>query len=126
MLKYLAAVVLMALGVAAMPAQAQAAPPTAVVSWSAVAVFNDNTPITGAVTYNIYQAVQGGPSSKVQTGLTGLSFTITAGVTRGTTQCFTVTASANGIEGAQFAPPVCAAIPFLPPGVPTQVTVVIH
>lgn len=116
---FLAAFCALAVGVAC------AAAPTAVTSWTAPIANTDASPISGAVTYNLYQAVQGATLAKVQSAVTSTTVTVTAGLTPGSTQCFAVTAIANGIESAQ-SNVACAAIPFPTPNSPSQITVVIH
>lgn len=98
---------------------------TATVSWTAPLKNTDGSSIASTLTYNLYQAVQGASLKKVQTGLSSTAATVTDGLTPGTTQCFTVTAVANGAESAQSAT-ACSAIPFPTPGVPTQITVVVR
>lgn len=110
-------------------AAAQTTAHTAAVSWTAPATNTDGTAITGTLTYTLYQGTQPATGTatlaSVQTGITTASATVTAGLTPGTTQCFAVAATANGVASAQSAQ-ACAAIPFSTPGVPTQITVVIH
>lgn len=98
---------------------------TASLSWTAPTANVNGTPIAGAITYNVYQGVQGSALAKVQSALTATAATVTAGLTPGTTQCFAVTAVVNNIESAQSTT-ACAAVAFPIPGVPTQITVVIH
>lgn len=103
---------------------ALAAPPSAAVSWTAPTTNTDGSAIAGTVTYNLYQGLSGA-LVKVQSAVASTSTTVTTGLTAGTTQCFAVTAVANGMEGPQSTS-ACAAVPFSVPGAPTQVTVVIH
>jgi hypothetical protein len=82
------------------------------------------------LTYNVYQGQAGinGQATtltKVVSGIATNTTTISTGLTAGTTQCFAVTAVANTIESAQSLQ-ACSAIPYSTPGVPTQITVVIH
>lgn len=120
-----------ALILAAFSLVALAATPTANLSWTAVATDTNGNPLTGTVTYNVYQATQGTSActaaslAKVQTGVTATTATVTAGLTPGSTQCFAVTAVANGVEGGQ-SNIATAAIPFPTPGAPSQLTVVVH
>lgn len=112
---------------AALPAYAQTH--TAALAWTAPTTNTDGSAITGTITYNVYQATQTGTTAptlaKVQSGITGTTLTITAGLTPGTTQCFAVTAVVNAQESAQSAQS-CAAIPFSTPNSPSQITIVIH
>jgi hypothetical protein len=96
---------------------------TAALSWTGPTLNTDGSPVT-TLTYNIYQGLTGA-LVKVQSGVTTATATITAGLTPGTTQCFAVTAVEAGQESAQSTT-ACAAIPLPTPGVPTQITVVVH
>lgn len=102
-----------------------AAPPSAAVSWTAPTTNTDGSAIpAGSLTYNLYQGLTGA-EVKVQSALTAASTTVTTGLTAGTNQCFTVTAVEAGVESGPSAE-TCALIPKPVPGVPTQITVVIH
>jgi hypothetical protein len=103
---------------------ALAAPPQAVLTWTAPTTNSDGSAITATLTYNLYQGLTGA-LVKVQTGVATLSATITTGLTAGTSQCFAVSAVENGVEGAQ-SNTACATIPQQVPGQPTQITVVLH
>lgn len=74
----------------------------AVLTFQAPTAYTDATPIAPgtALTYNVYQALQGQPLAKVAT-ITATTTTITTGLTPGQTFCFAVTAVANGQESAQ-------------------------
>lgn len=98
-----------------------AAPPQAVLAWTAPVSNTDGSAIAGAVTYNIYQGLTGS-LVRVQSAVTASSVTITTGLTPGTSQCFAVTAVVGGIEGAQ-SNAACKAIPFPIPNAPTNLTV---
>lgn len=98
---------------------------TATVSWTAPTKNTDGSAITATITYNLYQGVQGSTLTKVQSNLATNSATVTAALTPGTTQCFTVTAVTNGVESAQSLS-ACTAIAFPTPGAPSQITVVVH
>ncbi len=117
--------IFLALLCASAAAIAAAAPPQAVLSWTAPTTNADGSAITSTLTYNVYQGVQGAALAKVQSGIATATATITTGLTAGSTQCFTVSAVANSLEGAQTTT-ACAAIPFPTPGVPTQITVIIR
>jgi hypothetical protein len=110
---------------AALLAAGVASAATASLSWTPPTANVDGSAITGTITYNVYQGVQGATPAKVQSALTTASATVTAGLTPGTTQCFTVTAVVNGVESAQ-SNSGCAAVSYPTPGAPTQITVVIH
>ncbi len=90
----------------------------AVLSWGAVTKDADGNALTG-VTYNVYQAAQGSTKTKVQTGVAAATFTVTSGLPNGTTQCFQVSASANGVEGA-LSNEACKTFPFREPAAPTD------
>jgi hypothetical protein len=92
--------------------------------WSAPLLNTDGSKATETLNYNLYQATQGKPLAKVQTGIAGLTTTITAGLTPGTTQCFAVSAlnTSTGGESAQTAP-VCVAIGQPVPGAPGGLTI---
>lgn len=85
----------------------QAAGPSAALAWVAPTTNTDGTAITVALTYNVYQgsAVSAAActlgSTPVQTGVSGTSLTITAGLADGTTACFAVTAVEGGVESAK-------------------------
>lgn len=99
---------------------------TASISWVAPTENSDGTPITGTLTYNLYQGTVppggGAPTmTKVQSGLTSPSATV-ASLTEGTTQAFAVTAIANGQESAMTALDDVV-IPLPTPNAPTGLTV---
>lgn len=104
---------------------AQAAP-TAVVTWAAPTVNTDGSTITATLAYNLYQGLQSaGTLTKVASSIAGLTVSVTAGLTPGSTQCFAVTAIEAGVESAQ-SNKACATIALPTPGVPSQITVVVH
>jgi hypothetical protein len=81
-----------------------AAQPSATLGWTAVTTYSDGTTIPGtvAVTYNIYQScVSASALSKITSGVTTLTTTITAGLADNETCYWAITAQANGLEGAQ-------------------------
>jgi hypothetical protein len=98
---------------------------TATVTWIAPTTNTDGSPITATLTYNLYQGAQGAALALKTSAIAALSTTVTTGLTAGTTQCFAVTAVANGLESAQ-SNSACAAVPFPTPGIPSQITVVVH
>lgn len=95
---------------------------TATLNWVAPTANTDGSPITGTVTYNIYQGASAITLAKVQSGVTGTSTTVTTGLTPGTNEFFSVTAVVNGQESAEVVP-VSVAIPQLVPKAPTGLTV---
>jgi hypothetical protein len=78
-------------------------PPTAQLSWTAVTTYADGTAIPSgvAVTYNVYQGPTATSLTKVASGVTALTSTITTGLSDGQTYFWSVTAVAGGLEGAQ-------------------------
>lgn len=86
---------------------AQAAGPTATVSWLAPITNTDGSPITQPLTYNVYlgQAATAAACSlgatPALTGITALTVTITTGLADGTTECAAVTAVEGGVESAK-------------------------
>lgn len=92
--------------------------------WTAPTKNTDGSAITQTLNYTLWQATQGSTLAKVQTGIAGLSTTITKGLTPGTTQCFAVSAlnTTTGSESAQTTP-VCIAIPQPVPSAPGGLTI---
>jgi hypothetical protein len=78
-------------------------PPTATLTWTAPTTYTDGTtiPTTVALSYNVYQGTSATSLTKVATGVTALTSTITTGLVDGNTYYWSVTAVANGLEGAQ-------------------------
>lgn len=105
---------------------AQAAVPSAIIAWTAPTADSNGNPLTGPITYNVYQATTcSGTFTRIQSALTVTTATVTAGLTAGTTQCWVVTATVNSIE-SPWSNTASAAIGFPTPNAPTQITVVIH
>lgn len=104
----------LALPVAAM---AQAAAPSATLSWAAPTVYSDGTaiPSTVTITYNVYQGTSATSLTKVATGVTAVTDSITSGLADGVTYYWAVTAVANSLEGAQ-SNVVSKSFPAAPPG----------
>jgi hypothetical protein len=98
--------------------------PVVTLSWSAPTLNTDGSAITPPLTYNLYQGGSATSLAKVQTGLTSTSTTVSAGLTPGSTQFFSVTAVENGQESAQETP-VSVGIPEPVPSAPTGLTVVL-
>jgi hypothetical protein len=103
----------------AAPAMAQSAvaAPSAVLTWTAPTTFTDGTPITGTITYNVYQGTAANALTKVATGVTTLTDTISTGLVDGATYYWSVTAVVNGVESAQTAPVSKTFSPGTPDGV---------
>ena len=103
---------------------ALAAGPTATVTWTAPTTNTDGSAIAGALTYNVYQGTGTATPVKVQGPVAALTVTITAGLAAGSTQCFTVSAVANGVEGPQSLP-ACVTLQASAPSAPPTPTVTI-
>ncbi len=84
-------------------AAAQAAP-TATLSWTPPTTYTDGTAITQAITYNVYQGASALSLTKVASGVTTLTQTITTGLLDGVTYFWSITAVVGGVESAQAAP----------------------
>jgi hypothetical protein len=84
------------------PAFAQTTP-TATLSWAAVTAYTDGTtiPTSCPVTYNVYQGLSATTLTKVATGITALTDSITTGLSDGTTYFWAITAVACAVEGGQ-------------------------
>jgi hypothetical protein len=90
-----------------------AANPSVAFYWDAVTKDANGVALAGGVTYNVYQATGSTlVPVLVQSGITGTSASITAGLTPGTTQCFDVTAKSlvTALEGSP-SPEMCIDIP---------------
>lgn len=116
------ALCLLAVGCASLPTTGSVATPTAIVGWTAPTTNTDTSPITVALTYNLYQGLQGAALAQVATGFTSLSATVTSGLTAGTTVCFAVTAVGAGQESAQ-SNPACKSFTASVPNAPTAISV---
>jgi hypothetical protein len=101
----------------ALPATIPGMPSTANFNWTAPALNTDGSQVTGVVTYNVYQGALGA-LVKVQSGITGLSVSVTAGITPGSQQCFAVSATENGVESAP-SQAACVTVPLPMPGAPS-------
>lgn len=100
--------------------------PTIKLQWQAPTQNTSLQPLTGAITYNLYQGACNPTATfaKVQSGIGGASAVVTAGVVPGTTYGFRVTAVNAGVESAQTST-VCAmvSLPVTPPNPPTSLTI---
>ena len=78
-------------------------PPTATLTWTAVTQYSDGTtiPSTVTVTYNVYQGTSATSLTKVASGVTALTSSISTGLADGQTYFWAVTAVAGGLESAQ-------------------------
>lgn len=93
---------------------------TATLEWAAPTSYSDGSAIPAgvAITYNIYQGTSATSLSQVASGVTALTDSITTGLVDGQTYFWSVTAVANGMEGAQ-SNVVSKTIPFAAPGAVT-------
>lgn len=98
---------------------------TVTLAWNAVTTNTDGSSIVGPVTYDVYQGLSSSTLAKVQTGITGLTATVTSGLTPGAVEFFSVSAVAEGSESAEEIPPVSVAIPALVPRAPTGLTAIL-
>lgn len=98
-MKYLGLGILLALAFS----RAAAAQPSATLAWAAPTTYSDGTsiPSSVAITYNVYQGASASSLTQVATAVTSITDTITTGLSDGVTYFWSVTAVANGLEGAQ-------------------------
>ncbi len=105
------------------------AAPSATVSWVPSVTHADGTPLTGPVTFNVYQqgptigGVQS-PYGLVLTGITANSVTLSTGLPASGSVCFEVTEieTATGLESASSIA-ICKTIVAIAPSPPTGVAV---
>jgi hypothetical protein len=102
-------------------ASAQGAGNTAALAWTAPTVNTDGSALTGALTYNIYQGAKGAEVKSVS-GVTTTTYTVSSGLTDGSTVCWYVTAVEGGQESASSAE-VCKTFPPAIPQAPASLTV---
>lgn len=83
--------------------QAQSTPPPAhspIITWTAPTSWSDGTPLgTVSLSYQVYAG--GAPGSEVKLGTATTATTYTVTPVANSTQCFQVTAIANGIESVK-------------------------
>jgi|SRR5665213_383848 len=93
-------------------ADAQSAPNTATLTWTAPTKNTDGTALGGPVTYNVYQTASGATSggTKLASNLATLTDAISSGLADGSTDCFNVTAVVAGQESA-YSNQVCKTFP---------------
>lgn len=82
---------------------AVAAPPSATLTWVAPTKYTDGTtiPSTVALSYSVYQGLQGAAKTKVAAGVVPLTYSVTTGLSPNTTVCWEVTTTAGGQESAR-------------------------
>lgn len=109
---------ILALALFTIVAGAQTAPNQAVITFSRPTTYTDGTaiPSSVAITYGVYQGVQGQTKTKVAS-ISAVTATINTGLLSGTVYCWQVTAAAGGAESAMsneacktFAPAVPGAV----------------
>jgi hypothetical protein len=79
----------------------QVAPPTAVLTWTVPTTNTDGTPITGTITYTVYQGTSASSLTQVATGITATTDTISTGLVDGTTYYWAVSVQVGGVSSAQ-------------------------
>lgn len=97
---------------------AKGAAPTASLTFTAPVTNADGTPVTGPLTYNLYQGTASGAEVKVATALAGSPITVSTGITSSTTYYWYVTAVNAGGESAA-SNEGCKTFPASPPGTVT-------
>ena len=99
--------------------------PRAIASWSAITNYADGTliPTGTVVTYNLYRGLlaDGSDQAAIKTGIAATTYTDTT-VTATTVYYFSVSGTANSVEGARSAV-VKFTFASVTPGVPPNVTV---
>lgn len=99
---------------------------TATISFTAPTARADASPITGTVSYKVYQGIKG--SAKTQAGtISGTSTTINTGLQAGTEYCWEVTATEmiGGVAGPESARSNEACKAFAPGSAPRVVTITV-
>jgi hypothetical protein len=98
---------------------AQTTPNTANLSWTTPTTNTDGSAISGSVTFNVYESIQGSAptGSPIATGLTAASDAISTGLADGSTDCFNVTAVVAGQQSA-FSNQACKSFPAGTPNAP--------
>lgn len=104
---------LVLLGFAGM-AFAQPAPNTATITFAAPTARVDGTPISGALTYKVYQGISGQAKAAVGT-ISATTSTITTGLLGGTTYCWQVSALEGGTNESALSNEACKTFPPSPP-----------
>lgn len=98
---------LIACALASMAVMAQAAPTSIVLKWTAPSQNIDNTPITGVLTYKVYQGAKGAAKT-FKTASTATQTTLVPPLG----QCFEVTAVVDGLAESAHSAEAC--VPVLP------------
>lgn len=104
------------------PLAALAAPPSATLRWVAPTQYEDGTTITAPITYSLYQGLKGSPKVLAVSGITGLTYTFSTGLSPNTIVCWEVTATVGGQESAHTVE-ACKTFPPQVPLAPSNLTV---
>lgn len=112
----------LALVLASAVALAQTATTSATLAWTAPTANTDGSAISGALTYNVYEGPKAGPFTKVASGLSGGTTTLTS-LTAG--PCFAVTTVEAASESA-LSNTVCVLEPDGPSSLTVTLTVTVH
>lgn len=91
-------------------------------NWTAPTAYTDGTPLTGALTYNVYQGVKAGPFVKVSSVLTATN-TLIVNTTAG--NCFAVTALDSKGNESLPSPTICALQPSMPGDISVAITITV-
>lgn len=84
-------------------------------SWLAPTAHTDGTPITGKLTYVIYQGVSGNMTAI--DAVQSLNVTWYEPIVWGSVQCFGLVVSEGGVQ-SELSPLVCVKVPAIGPGAP--------
>ena len=103
---------------------AQAAAPTFTITWMPPTQYEDGSPLTAALTYQMYVGASG-KEVAYKTPVTSPPYVLVPTPAAGTRICVQVTAIANGVESTRTQE-VCSTVPFLAPSFPISVTVTVH
>ena len=108
------ALIALAIFILAMTAAYAQTANTATISFNAPTARVDGSPITGALTYKVYQGTAGQAKAVVGTISTTTS-TITTGLLGGTTYCWQVSALEGGANESALSAEACKTFPPSPP-----------
>lgn len=104
-----------AVGALSCVAGAQNVAPVATLTFTPPTTNMDGTPISGPLTYNLYEGTASGSETKAATGITASPYVIDTGIKGGTTVYFELTAvDANGNESPR-SNEACKTFPVSPP-----------
>ena len=94
--------------------------PTATITFTPPTTNTDGTPITGALTYDLFQGTASGAEKEVATGLTGSPISVNTGLTDGTTIYWYVEAVNSAGVASAPSNEVCKTFPA---GTPSAVVI---